>query len=91
MMNYPINYPFSKLFQHLGFTLIVRIDVIFDDEAKVYVATSKDIAGLVLEAETFNDLTLEVQEAIITLAQLDKTSPTHTSADLIYKNHIVLA
>jgi len=35
-MHYPISYPFAKLFQHFGATLIVRIDVIFDDEAKVY-------------------------------------------------------
>lgn len=38
-MQYPINYPFAQFFQRLGFTLIVRIDVIFDAEANVYVAT----------------------------------------------------
>lgn len=86
-MHYPINYPFATLFQRIGFTLVVRIDVIFDAEANVYVATSKDITGLVLEAETFKTLELEVQEAIINLTQFSK----NTQADLIYRNHIAIA
>jgi hypothetical protein len=86
-MHYPINYPFATLFQRIGFTLVVRIDVIFDAEANVYVATSKDITGLVLEAETFKTLELEVQEAIINLTHFSK----NTQADLIYRNHIAIA
>jgi hypothetical protein len=89
-MNYPIGYPFSKLVAKLGFNLIVRVDIIFDEEAKVFVATSKDVDGLVLEAENFSDLTLEVKEAITTLMTLNKQNPVH-NADLIYKNHIALA
>jgi hypothetical protein len=54
------------------------------------VATSKDVDGLVLEAENFSDLTLEVKEAITTLMTLNKQNPVH-NADLIYKNHIALA
>lgn len=69
----------------------MRIDVIFDDEAKVYVATSKDISGLVLESETFNGLELEVKEAIVNLTQLNQKNPVRTSADLIYRNHIAIA
>ncbi|GDX85918.1 hypothetical protein LBMAG43_19600 [Methylococcaceae bacterium] len=91
MMDYPINYPLAGLFQRFGFNLVVRIDVIFDDEAKVYVATSKDISGLVLESETFNGLELEVKEAIVNLTQLNQKNPVRTSADLIYRNHIAIA
>lgn len=90
-MYYPMRYPFAKFFQHFGVTLIVRIDVIFDAEAKVYVATSKDISGLVLEAETFQSLESEVREAIINLAKFDTTIPTKTNADLIYRDHIAIA
>lgn len=91
LMQYPINYPFAQFFQRLGFTLIVRIDVIFDAEANVYVATSKDISGLVLEAETFKVLESEVQEAIINLTQFDRKTIVRTEADLIYRNHIAIA
>lgn len=86
-MQYPINYPFAQFFQRLGFTLIVRIDVIFDAEADVYVATSKDISGLVLEADTFKALESEVKEAIVNLTQFSK----NTQVDLIYRNHIAIA
>lgn len=90
-MNYPINYPLAKLFSSLGFSLSVRIDVIFDEEARVYVATSKDIAGLVLEADTFQALTLEVQEAVVNLIQLADKPIVHVNADLIYRDPIVIA
>jgi|WetSurSiteA1Bulk_404760.scaffolds.fasta_scaffold00391_8 hypothetical protein len=90
-MNYPINYPLAKLFGSLGFSLTVRIDVIFDEEARVYVATSKDITGLVLEADTFQALTLEVQEAVVNLTQLTDKPIVHVNADLIYRDHIVIA
>jgi hypothetical protein len=90
-MRYPISYPFAKFFQYFGMTLIVRIDVIFDDEAKVYVATSKDVSGLVLEAETFQTLESEVREAIVNLAAFDKTIRANTNADLIYCDHIAIA
>ncbi len=90
-MNYPINYPFSNVFSRLGFTLVVRIDVLFDEEANVYIATSTDMKGLVLEAETFHDLTCEVQEAIVNLRQLNQQKTVQTSADVIYKNHIAIA
>lgn len=87
-MNYPINYPFADFFQRLGFTLIVRVDVIFDDEAKVYVATSRDIKGLVLEAETFDELQSEVQEATVNLMELNKRKKVRrTNTDLIYHGH----
>ena len=89
-MNYPIGYPFSKLVAKLGFNLIVRVDIIFDEAAKVFVATSKDVDGLVLETENFSDLTIEVKEAITTLMTLNKQNPVH-NADLTYKNHIALA
>lgn len=32
--------------------MVFNIDIDFDEEAKVFIATSKDITGLVLEAET---------------------------------------
>ena len=50
----------------------------------------KEVDGLVLEAENFSDLTLEVKEAITTLMTLNKQNPVH-NADLIYKSHIALA
>ena len=49
-----------------------RVLVEFDNEAKVYIATSKDIPGLVLEVESLDDLALELQDVVPTLLENDK-------------------
>ena len=46
----------------IGIPLKVRIDVIFDDEAKVFVATSEDLKGLVVEAATVEELWAEIKQ-----------------------------
>lgn len=48
----------------IGIPLKVRIDVIFDDEAKVFVATSEDLKGLVVEAATVEELWAEIKHAL---------------------------
>ena len=91
-MTYPYRYPLSRFFAKFGITLNIRIDVLKDIEADVYVATSKDIPGLVIEAESFSQLRDEVTEAIPNLLALDDNADhRHASADVIYKDHIAIA
>ncbi|MTI64405.1 MAG: DUF1902 domain-containing protein [Methylophaga sp.] len=69
-----------------------RIDVTHDAEENVYIATSEDIPGLVIEAESFSQLRDEVSEAIPTLLSFGRDSDhDHTSADVLYKDHIAIA
>jgi predicted Zn-dependent protease len=76
----------------LGVTISIDINFIYDDEEKVFVATSKDIQGLVLEAENFNVLKKEVEEAVPNLLSLSRKKPLpKTSADVIFKDHIATA
>ncbi|MCK4842137.1 MAG: DUF1902 domain-containing protein [Methylococcales bacterium] len=90
-MTYPYRYPLSRFFAKFGITLNIRIDVMRDVEANVYVATSKDIPGLVLEADSFAQLRDEVTEAIPSLLALeDNSNHYHASADVIYKDHIAI-
>ena len=51
-----------KLWASFGGSLRVIIDIVYDDDAKVYVATSKHVDGLVFEAETIDELNAEIQE-----------------------------
>ena len=44
---YRVGFPFWKLAAHLGIPLSLRMQVMHDDEADVYIATSTDLAGLV--------------------------------------------
>jgi predicted RNase H-like HicB family nuclease len=91
-MNYPYRYPLSRFLAGFGVTLTIRIEVLKDSEAGVYVATSPDINGLVIEAESFSQLIDEVTESIQNLISLNSNSiPYHTSADVIYRDHIAIA
>jgi len=91
-MKYPINFPLSKLFAQFGATLIIKIEFCFDSCENVFVATSTDIPGLVVEAETFVELKNEVEEAIHNLLILEKNKPvSNTYADVVFKDHIAIA
>lgn len=43
---------------------VIRVDVLWDEEAKVYVATSSDVPGLVSEASTFEELQGKVMAVV---------------------------
>lgn len=61
---YRIGYPFWKFFGGVGVTLKLRVDVLHDEEANVFVATSNDLRGLVCEAATFDELVKEVESSV---------------------------
>ncbi len=89
-MNYPISYPLAGLVSKLGAKIVIRIDFIHDKEANVFVATSRDIKGLVVEAETYDQLQSELKEAIATLSELNHTKNSHHT-DLLLTDHIIAA
>lgn len=60
---YRIGYPFWREFARMGVPLKVRINVMRDTEAGVFVATSKDLRGLVCEASSIDALVREVEQA----------------------------
>lgn len=55
-------------------TIIVRAD--WDDEAKVWVATSSDLEGLVTEAPTLEALNAKVLTMVVELLQLSNDEPS---------------
>ena len=57
---YRLKWPFARFVASLGFRLSIKINVVFDEEANVYIATSHDLKGLVVEAETLDELKQEV-------------------------------
>jgi hypothetical protein len=61
---YRIGFPFWKQLARLGVPLKVRVNVLRDDEAGVFVATSGDLRGLVCEATTMDDLIVEIRASI---------------------------
>ncbi len=70
-------------------SIMVRAD--WDDEAKVWVATSSDIEGLVIEADRIEDLGPKLQGAIADLIELNGVEiegaevPIYLHADQVIK------
>ena len=52
-----------------------EIDYAWDDEAAVWIATSRDVPGLVLESSSLDALVERVRIAVPELVRLNGTSP----------------
>jgi len=60
----------------LGVPLLLRVEVMQDKEVGAFIATSKDLIGLVVEAKTLDDLSRQVFEcANMLIAERIKTTP----------------
>lgn len=70
---YPFNWPLAMFFASLGVPLLIKVEVIFDADANVYVATSPTIRGLVIEANTLDNIRSEVEMALPELLNLNHT------------------
>lgn len=68
---YRLGWYFATWLAKLGIPLLIKVEIIHDDEANVYVATSSDLKGLVIEAQTLDELEKEVLELVPELLALD--------------------
>jgi predicted RNase H-like HicB family nuclease len=67
---YRLGWPCATFFAKMGVPLLIKVEIIRDTEADVYVATSPDLKGLVVEAETLDELEKEVWELVPELLTL---------------------
>lgn len=72
---YRIGLPFWKQAARFGIPLNIRVNVMHDDEANVFVATSDDLRGLVCEASTMDELVVEVNSSINELLSIQLRNP----------------
>lgn len=59
----------------------------WDNEAQVWIATSEDIPGLVLESDSFNDLLERTRIAVPVLPALNTTDNVPISLSFISDRH----
>ena len=59
------------------------INVIWDDAAKVWVATSEDIPGLVLESDSYETLKERVKTAALELLELNNRDLQMNEKDIV--------
>lgn len=73
---YRVGFPGWKIAARFGSSLLVKIDVLRDDEAGVFVATSRDLPGLVVEAKDMDQLFPEVYDCVdMLLSEQLKSAP----------------
>jgi len=61
---YLVGWPLWKLAARVGIPLVVKIDVIHDEETGVYIATSPNLQGLVAEAQSKDRLIGAVYDCV---------------------------
>lgn len=61
---YRLGWAFATLIAKIGIPLLIKVEIIHDNEANVYIATSSDLTGLVVEADTLDELEREVLELV---------------------------
>jgi predicted RNase H-like HicB family nuclease len=81
---YRLGWPLATLLATMGVPLLIQVEIIHDNEANVYIATSPDLKGLVVEGETLDELEKEVWRLVPELLSLDRPkllskSATHLS------------
>lgn len=84
-MIYRVGLPLWRLFIKLGCTASVQVRTIWDQEAKVYVADSPDLKGLVAEAPDLDTLRTEVQSSIDALLSLQLQKFNNVRAIPVYR------
>jgi len=72
---YPVGWPLWKLLARLGVPVIVKIEVLRDEDAGVYIATSPNLRGLVAEAASKDTLIDAVHDCIDLLMEVELASP----------------
>ncbi len=92
---YPLNWPLSMFVASLGVPLVIKIEVEYDADANVYVATSPSVRGLVVEASTLDQIRSEVEAVLPELLEINHQSantkhhPQHTR--LQFNTHLITA
>ena len=80
MLSYRTGLPGWKLAARAGVSLLVVVDVQHDNEADLYIATSPNLRGLIVEANTLDELRREIIGAADALIELELHRPTaHTT------------
>ena len=85
---YRVGLAFWKLAARLGVPLSLRIQIMHDDEADVYIATSTDLAGLVSEAPSLDELMFSVHNCTEMLIERALHRPLKRAATLVWDGKV---
>jgi hypothetical protein len=63
VVNYRIGWPFWRRLAKFGISLKLKIEITYDKDTNILIATSSDLLGLICEATTWEELILEINYA----------------------------
>lgn len=75
----------------LGVSLLIKVDVVHDKEAGVFVATSQDLRGLVVEAASIEELFSEVYGCVDMLMEEELKRPPKTRPAAAWTGELIPA
>lgn len=85
---YRVGMPGWKLAAKWGMPVRLRVNIRQDLEANVYVAESPDLAGLIVEAHTLDDLKDEALAAAGVLLELELHTKPKAQTDFIWHSAV---
>lgn len=83
MYSYRVGWPFWKIVARMTGKASFRVAVVYDREAEVFVATSPDLKGFVVEAETVDELVREANDVVAMLMQ-ERMNNDKTTFEPVY-------
>ncbi len=84
-MFYRVGLPFWKTFARKFGKARFRVEVIYDKEAKVFIASSPDLKGFIVESETAEGLLREANYVAAMLLE-EYLKDSSTQADPVYRH-----
>lgn len=90
-MHYRYGWPMGHLLAKVGVPTKIKVEVIRDDEAGVFVGTSTDIRGLVIEADTLEGILKEAKMLIPELVHCSSQLSPDTVTDVHYRDRLAHA
>ena len=79
-LHYRYGWPFGPILWKFGIPTLIKLEVIRDEEADVFVGTSPDLRGLVVEADTLESI---VSEAHLLIPELLHCNSDASNRDVI--------
>lgn len=87
-MHYRYGWPMGHLLAKAGVPTKIRVDVIRDEEAGVFVGTSMDLRGLVVESDTLEGIVREARLLIPDLVRSPSELGPETVTDVRYRDRL---
>jgi len=90
-LHYRLGWPMARFLGRCGVPIHIRVDVIHDEEADVFVGMSPDLRGLVVESDTLEGVVSEAKLLLPDLLMESDRCARSVTTDLRYRERVAHA